>query len=224
MPDLIIKPTAGSGNKLILQDQGGGALLTSATSGATLADDVQDNITRLGTVVTGNITTPLASATFPAGSVIQTVTEVYNIGNSDTTTSGTQSIVEVGSDEKHWKCTINNVLANSKVLISCNFTFELAHAGIDPGCGFSFWRGTSTKIYPPDHEGQNTMYFVPRQSGSATLFYCVQTNLEWLDESPDTGSTTYYLGYAVGHTSVKIGSGTGSTESPFNMILQEIAG
>ena len=38
MPDLVIKPTAGSGNKLILQDQGGGALLTSATSGATITN------------------------------------------------------------------------------------------------------------------------------------------------------------------------------------------
>ena len=28
MPDLVIKPTAGAGNKLILQDQGGGALVT----------------------------------------------------------------------------------------------------------------------------------------------------------------------------------------------------
>ena len=35
MPDLIIKPTATSGNKLILQDQAGGAVLTTADSGAT---------------------------------------------------------------------------------------------------------------------------------------------------------------------------------------------
>ena len=32
MPDLVIKPTAGSGNKLILQDQGGGASITIDTS------------------------------------------------------------------------------------------------------------------------------------------------------------------------------------------------
>ena len=34
MADLTIKPQAGSSNKLILQDQQGGAILTSATSGA----------------------------------------------------------------------------------------------------------------------------------------------------------------------------------------------
>lgn len=36
MADLIIKPSAGSGNKLILQDQAGGALFTSSDSGAAL--------------------------------------------------------------------------------------------------------------------------------------------------------------------------------------------
>ena len=38
MPDLIIKPTATSGNKLILKDQAGGAVLTTADSGATAAN------------------------------------------------------------------------------------------------------------------------------------------------------------------------------------------
>ena len=36
MPDLIIKPTTTSGNKLILKDQAGGAVLTTADSGATI--------------------------------------------------------------------------------------------------------------------------------------------------------------------------------------------
>ena len=40
MPDLIIKPTATSGNKLILQDQAGGAVLTTADSGAVLASNI----------------------------------------------------------------------------------------------------------------------------------------------------------------------------------------
>ena len=70
MPDLTIKPNAGSGNKLIFQDQAGGAVLTTADSGATLTaptisdlsnvtgtlvNAVQDNITRLGTVTQGNL-------------------------------------------------------------------------------------------------------------------------------------------------------------------------
>ena len=116
-------------------------------------------------------------------------------------------------------------MADSKVLISANFTFELAHLGIDPNCGFSFWRGTSTKIFPADNEGQATFYYCPRTTGTQTQFYCAQTNLEWLDTTPDTGSTTYYLGYATGHTTVKIGSSTASsTAHDFSMMLQEIAG
>ncbi|MBO54062.1 MAG: hypothetical protein CL886_00205 [Dehalococcoidia bacterium] len=55
MPDLIIKPTATSGNKVIIQDQAGGAVLTTADSGATLGNSTQDNITRLGTVTAGAI-------------------------------------------------------------------------------------------------------------------------------------------------------------------------
>ena len=55
MPDLIIKPTATSGNKLILKDQAGGAVLTTADSGATLGNSTQDNITRVGTVTSGSI-------------------------------------------------------------------------------------------------------------------------------------------------------------------------
>jgi len=71
MADLIIKPATGDGNKLILQDKAGGAVLTTADSGATMASNVtdipaagvtgtlvnsvQDNITRLGTVTQGNL-------------------------------------------------------------------------------------------------------------------------------------------------------------------------
>ena len=65
MADLIIKPATGDGNKLILQDKAGGAVLTTADSGATMdgsviktgtiANAVQDNITRLGTVTSGNL-------------------------------------------------------------------------------------------------------------------------------------------------------------------------
>ena len=49
MTDFIIKPATGSGNKVILQDQGGAAFLTSANSGATIGSNV----------------------TFPAGHVIR---------------------------------------------------------------------------------------------------------------------------------------------------------
>ena len=40
MADFIIKPVAAAGNKLILQDQAGGAVITTADSGATMASTV----------------------------------------------------------------------------------------------------------------------------------------------------------------------------------------
>ena len=73
MPDLTIKPVAAAGNKLILQDQAGGAVLTTADSGATLSNNTQDNITRLGTVTAGTIKNTIhTDATFPAGHHLQT--------------------------------------------------------------------------------------------------------------------------------------------------------
>ena len=53
MSDLIIKPIAGSGNKVIIQDQAGGALLTSATSGATI-----ENATMIKLIATTTANAP----------------------------------------------------------------------------------------------------------------------------------------------------------------------
>ena len=73
MPDLIIKPAAQSGNKVIIQDQAGGAVLTTADSGATIAN---------ATLVTPALGTPasgvLTNATFPAGHVIKTTNTIFD--------------------------------------------------------------------------------------------------------------------------------------------------
>ena len=81
MPDLIIKPAAQSGNKVIIQDQAGGAVITTADSGATMASNVTgipaagvtgvlpvgvtggSGLTALGTVTSGSIGT---SVVFPS--------------------------------------------------------------------------------------------------------------------------------------------------------------
>ena len=60
MPDLIIKPAAQSGNKVIIQDQAGGAVITTADSGATIADGIA-----LGTPASGVVTN--LSGVLPAG-------------------------------------------------------------------------------------------------------------------------------------------------------------
>ena len=69
MPDLTIKPNIGNGNKVIIQDQAGGAVLTTADSGATLGNSTQDNITRLGTVTAGNLSN--TAIVYPSGHVLE---------------------------------------------------------------------------------------------------------------------------------------------------------
>jgi hypothetical protein len=87
MGNLIIKGKGGAGNKLILQDQAGGAVITTGDSGATMASNVTgipaagvtgvlpvgvtggSGLTALGTVASGTIG---SGVTMPAGSVIQT--------------------------------------------------------------------------------------------------------------------------------------------------------
>jgi hypothetical protein len=54
MADLIIKPNSATGDKLILQDRAGGAVLTTADSGATIANSTLV-APALGTVASGNL-------------------------------------------------------------------------------------------------------------------------------------------------------------------------
>jgi len=104
MGNLIIKGKGGAGNKLILQDQAGGAVITTADSGATIADGIAlgtpasgvvtnlsgvlpvgvtggSGLTALGTVASGTIG---SGVTMPAGSVLQVISYV---NNTTTTTS-----------------------------------------------------------------------------------------------------------------------------------------
>jgi hypothetical protein len=60
MANMIIRPATGTGNKVIVQDQAGAAVLTTADSGSTIANSTldnatQDSITRLGTVTSGSL-------------------------------------------------------------------------------------------------------------------------------------------------------------------------
>ena len=77
MANMIIRPATGTGNKVILQDQAGAAVMTTADSGATIADGVA-----LGTPASGvvtNLTGTLgANIAFPAGHILQVVSNNYN--------------------------------------------------------------------------------------------------------------------------------------------------
>ena len=62
MADLTIKPQSGSGNKLIIQDQAGGAVITTADSGTTIANATIPTITG-NVTITGDLvpSTPLSN-------------------------------------------------------------------------------------------------------------------------------------------------------------------
>ena len=98
MPDLIIKPTNTSGNKVIIQDQAGGAVLTTADSGATFSGG------NIGTVTAGNISH--ADIVYPAGHCIQVVS-----------TSTTAEINSSGEMVTHCFANITTKKASSRILI-----------------------------------------------------------------------------------------------------------
>ncbi len=74
MPDLIIKPAATSGNKLILKDQAGGAVLTTADSGATIANATLTS----PTLNSPTLVTPALGT--PASGVVTNLSGVLPVG------------------------------------------------------------------------------------------------------------------------------------------------
>ena len=65
MANMIIRPAAGTGNKVIVQDQAGAAVMTTADAGAA----IESNVTNNAGVATGTIA---SAVTFPAGHHLQT--------------------------------------------------------------------------------------------------------------------------------------------------------
>ena len=62
---MIIRPATGTGNKVIVQDQAGAAVMTTADAGAA----IESNVTNNAGVATGTIA---SAVTFPAGHHLQT--------------------------------------------------------------------------------------------------------------------------------------------------------
>jgi len=97
MPNLIIKPQTGSGNSVILQDQAGGAVLTTADSGGANVN--------IG-----------SSSTFPAGHILQVVQDTlvtaacFTTGQGSWTNIGLElDITPVKTGNKIWIQAVVNV-------------------------------------------------------------------------------------------------------------------
>jgi hypothetical protein len=129
MANLIIRPATGAGNKVVVQDQAGGAVITTADSGATLSNNTQDNITRLGTVTTGNLSNN--AIVYPAGHIVQTVYWNYPGGGGGDTSS--TSYVVAGP----LTITIDPIFTNS--LIEVDWYVSSTHYNKGNGNCKGFW-------------------------------------------------------------------------------------
>ena len=167
MPDLIIKPTATSGNKLILQDQAGGAVLTTADSGATIAN---------ATLTTPTIAS-MANCTFPTGVIINVTTDIYT---SEPATNNTSFAV---IDSTNFSVTVTPKSTASK------FFIIVFLSGVDAGdwAQFDIYRsisgGATTQNISSQTYGLAGVYSALLNDSPVTYF--------WLDSPSTTASITY---------------------------------
>ena len=234
MANLIIKPQNVSGDKVIIQDQAGGAVLTTADSGATIANATldnatQDGITRLGTVTTGTMKNTIhTDATFPVGHILQTKYYTSTVSNGTSTTAETTATAGISLGYVH----ITPLKAGSVILVtatwSYNFTRNANFQAAKPWVGFKIGTGNQTgtfaelrayfNAYDGVDDGSDDPY---RQITQNFIHYC---------------SSSYSLGQTISYEQ-KFGATRGSgsvsfptvyyrnnTTSPAaTMILQEIA-
>jgi len=205
MPDLIIKPEATSGNKLILKDQAGGAVLTTADSGVTVAN--------------ATLTTPtvadMSNCTFPAGHVLQvkhyTVTEV----NALTT-----------SYVNYWENAITLKSGSSDVFVTCSFNVWMWDGA---GMGMKIYRKEGSSVATSDTAvwtkntvdgtGPLTLFFNP-SSGEMSF---VTTFTAQDSPSQDVGDTLYYALFMRKRNTANVSVGNNYTEDGWmSMQLMEV--
>jgi len=181
MPDLAIKPTTGSGNKVIIQDQAGGAVLTTADSGATMASNVTgipaagvtgvlpvgvtggSGLTALGTVTAGNLSN--SAIVYPTGHVLQVVSSAYTTTHTLTGTVTT----------KLHDVNITTKGTGSNFIIMCNVSHSVNNYDQDVGVAVGYKTGSgTTTVGDYSATGHSTSY--TRQNvGSLGSWYAQDT-------------------------------------------------
>jgi hypothetical protein len=152
MADLLIKPLTGAGNTVTIQDQAGGAILTSGNSGATIAN--------------ATLTTPtiadMSNFTFPAGQIIQTFWDEWSpasnpamdiTGGDDPMGSDLQVIITPKSTSNvlNIRCFIPDLYNHSTATRSLMAGFRYSTAS-----DFSGSVKLGTKQFPVSHELYNS--------------------------------------------------------------------
>ena len=138
MPDLIIKPAATSGNKLILKDQAGGAVLTTADSGVTAGDTILATKTGTETLTNKTLTAPtvadMSNCTFPAGHILK-------VQHKDDYT-GTNSYTGTGMTQTGVGDTITYTAGN-KIFIIFQMQYDVSGGGVSVGTQFKIYDETN---------------------------------------------------------------------------------
>jgi hypothetical protein len=196
MANLIIKPSAGG--DLVIQGSDASPAITVGTTGTT-------TFAENASFTTGNIGTLTSATTFPAGHIIQTVS---NSIDGDSTNISSTSYVRRDTMTKQ----ITGVVSGNNVLIRINCNIEINMGDIADGGAVCIFR-ESTNI--ASHVGGHQFYM-----GNGQHNFYEDVNLMFLDTSPTVGTNNYYIGLrAYSNATIRIESG-----GKFNIILQEIQG
>ena len=180
---MIIKPAA-DGN-LLIQDRAGGAVLSTSTSGATLANGLA-----IGTPASGTLT----NCTFPSGHIVKTSTQ---------TTGNTRTDINVGNN--NWTDTVvtasfTPTYNNSDVIVHVWYVIWISNTGGDGGAMTRFKRAISggATTYPAslavaeNTSSNGTAYM---HIGGATVAY-TENYSTWhslIDSPATTSAITYTL-------------------------------
>jgi hypothetical protein len=182
MADLIIKPATGDGNKLILQDKAGGAVLTTADSGATLSNGLA-----MGTPASLTLT----NATFPAGVPLKVYSKTYTSSHS-VGVSGTWTTVGNGDSNELSITTGTPASSASKYLIHCT----VCHSEHNNNClNFRLLDGSNNHIVRGDAAGNRLRTFMGRghYSVSASNYIIAETSGSYLWSPASASAQTIKL-------------------------------
>ena len=234
MANLIIKPQNTSGDKVIIQDQAGGAVLTTADSGATIANATLTSPTLTSptlnsgtlnspTLVTPALGTPasgtLTNATFPAGHIL-------DVKYVQATTGNTSTNSPTYTDLPGLTLTITPKYTSSKIFITA-----FVHAYIDSN-GTDAWRRTNFGIHQAGSGVSDGVFW--ESAGGADHYSWASFNMGDNDRkmsrtplmcltSPSTTSAVTYKIQFRGHSSFNIlynAASYGRSE----MSIMEVAG
>ena len=226
--NLILSKISDDGNAITLTTDGSTRTITGTGSleASTLTQTPNASLTGMtGTMGSG--------VTFPAGHIVQIVSDdITTAAESDNTNSGTLILVERGSNIYDWKKQITGVTAGNWVYVTMGFKFFSYRATTDVlGCGFGIFHSTAddgsgtSVIY---EQAGDTQYFHIAQASGGSYQNAEYIQFSYMHKSPSAGNNTYYLGYKgqnngsdhVRVMSQAIAGATGGT--PFHVTLMEI--